>query len=145
MYFNTKLHWNVPVTNGLKHVFDLYYITRLNYHDNIIFKFYLYTKFLKKKEVGISGSKVDVERSCTPSCQEYNGNTRVNYLIDRVSCCRGNYCNSQTILKANILLYAIPILCLKFIFVWSEHDSSEMSRIRRFIRNVTYCFFCKYV
>jgi hypothetical protein len=56
-----------------------------------------------KRETGIVGAKINVERRCEPTCQEYNGNTRLNFLIDKISCCVGNYCNKQTINKSNIL------------------------------------------
>jgi len=69
--------------------------------------------FCQKREIGISGSRVETERSCNPTCQEYNGNTRVNYLIDRVSCCTGNYCNSLPILKSHYLIYLISFIFVK--------------------------------
>ena len=51
--------------------------------------------YCMKKETGIVGSKIDVERRCEPTCQEYNGNAKIKYLIDKVSCCYGNLCNRE--------------------------------------------------
>jgi hypothetical protein len=59
----------------------------------------------KKRETGIVGSKIDVERRCEPNCQEYNGNTRMRYLIDKVSCCVGNLCNESTRPKSFNTIY----------------------------------------
>lgn len=64
----------------------------------------------KKKEVGIVGSRVDVERRCEPTCQEYNGNTQANYLIDRVSCCVGNYCNQDVRIRSNVFLSTLLVI-----------------------------------
>ncbi len=82
-----------------------------NYADTNVKVVECYT-YCQKREIGISGSRVEIERSCNPTCQEYNGNTRVNYLVDRVSCCKGNYCNSQTILKSHNLIYLISFVCV---------------------------------
>lgn len=46
------------------------------------------------------GSRVDVERRCEPSCQEFDGNKKTKYIIDRVSCCTGNLCNAEQSLNS---------------------------------------------
>ncbi|RNA23803.1 hypothetical protein BpHYR1_036185 [Brachionus plicatilis] len=66
---------------------------RFNPRSSHVKKELCYTYCLKK-EVGIVGGRIDVERRCEPTCQEFNGNTKINYLVDRVSCCIGNTCNS---------------------------------------------------
>ncbi|CAF0732545.1 unnamed protein product [Brachionus calyciflorus] len=66
---------------------------QFNPRGSLVQKELCYT-YCIKKEIGIVGGRIDVERRCEPTCQEYNGNTRMRYLIDRVSCCVGNACNS---------------------------------------------------
>ena len=63
--------------------------------------------YCMKKETGIVGSKIDVERRCEPTCQEYNGNAKIKYLIDKVSCCYGNLCNVQSRLQAKKIFVSI--------------------------------------
>lgn len=60
--------------------------------------------YCMKRETGVVGSRVDVERRCEPTCQEYNGNPHMSYLIDKVSCCIGNLCNHQYRRSPHILL-----------------------------------------
>lgn len=68
--------------------------------------------YCMKKETGIVGSKIDVERRCEPTCQEYNGNTKIKYLVDKVSCCFGNLCNHDVILHSNLRLIFFLIFSL---------------------------------
>jgi hypothetical protein len=68
--------------------------------------------YCMKRETGVVGSRVDVERRCEPTCQEYDGNPQMSYLIDKVSCCVGNLCNgSDKIItnKSYILLLSLII------------------------------------